>query len=264
MDEFIYPTEHGAVHYWYSNIGASETLVFLHGLTADHRLFDSQISAFRETYNCLVWDAPAHGASRPYSGFSYPDCAEVLHAILDLHHIETPILIGQSMGGYVIQSFLLRYPRRAKAFISIDSCPYGARYYSRSDKWWLCQIEWMAKCYPFHALKSAVAKQCTTGARSEENMRSMLETYSKQELCHLMGLGFAGFLEDNRDLTIPCPVLLIVGEKDVTGKVRAYNKAWAAATGYPIHWINDAAHNANDDQPDLVNAKIEAFIQSIL
>ena len=222
MDERIFQTANGAIHYWYSDTGASETLVFLHGLTADHRLFDAQIPYFSKTYNCLVWDAPAHGASRPYAGFSYPDCAEVLRSILDLHRIETPILIGQSMGGYVIQSFLLRYPQRAKAFISIDSCPYGEAYYSRSDRWWLRQIEWMAKCYPVNALKHAVAKQCTTGKRSEDNMRSMLESYSKQELCHLMGIGFAGFLEDNRDMAIPCPVLLIVGEKDVTGKVRSY------------------------------------------
>ena len=94
-------------------------------------------------------------------------------------------------------------------------------------------------------------------------MDSMLAGYSKEELCHLMGIGFAGFLEDNRVMEIPCPVLLIIGEKDNTGKVKSYNKAWTEKTGYPLLWIKDAAHNANVDQPDVVNRHIADFLKSI-
>ena len=36
------------------------TLVFLPGLTADHRLFDKQIQYFENRYNVIVWDASAH------------------------------------------------------------------------------------------------------------------------------------------------------------------------------------------------------------
>lgn len=262
MKGYILKTKSGDVHYWYSYIGAETTLVFLHGLTADHRLFSEQIPFFKDKFNCIVWDAPAHGLSRPYENFSYPDSAEALKAILNRHGIEKPVLIGQSMGGYIAQSFLLRYPERAKAFVSIDSCPYGEEYYSNSDKWWLRQIEWMSKCYPLNALKKAVAKQCTTTERARENMLGMLEPYSKDELCHLMGLGYAGFLEDNQDMEIKCPVLLIAGEKDITGKVKAYNRAWAEKTGFPICWIENAAHNSNDDSPEAVNKAIEEFLLS--
>lgn len=163
--ELILETEKGNVHYWYSDIGADTTLVFLHGLTADHRLFDGQITFFERKFNCLAWDAPAHGLSRPYEEFSYPNCAEVLKAVLDRHGIEKPVLIAQSMGGYVPQSFLLRYPERVKAFVAIDSSPYGDGYYSDSDKWWLRQIEWMSKCYPLNMLKKAVAKQAAVTGR---------------------------------------------------------------------------------------------------
>ena len=49
-----------------------------------------------------------------------------------------------------------------------------------------------------------------------------------------MGIGYAGFLEDNRELQIPCPLLLLVGEKDNTGKVKQYNKEWSKRTGTKI------------------------------
>ena len=64
-------------------------LVFLPGLTADHRLFNRQLSYFAETMNCFVWDAPAHGKSRPFAlTFSMDDLATMLHDILCAEYIE--------------------------------------------------------------------------------------------------------------------------------------------------------------------------------
>ncbi len=77
-----------------------------------------------------------------------------------------------------------------------------------------------------------------------------------------MGIGFAGFLADNCDLEINCPVLLIVGRKDRTGKVQSYNRHWSEDIGVPITWIENAAHNSNDDDPEAVNTAIEAFLDS--
>ena len=92
-------------------------------------------------------------------------------------------------------------------------------------------------------------------------MYQMLSFYDKKELCHLMGIGFAGFLEDNCDLDIKCPVMLIVGDLESTGKVKQYNAQWAEDLNVPITWIKGAAHNSNDDQPEQVNEQIEKFIE---
>jgi len=58
--------------------------------------------------------------------------------------------------------------------------------------------------------------------------------------------------------------LLILGEKDKTGKVAQYNKAWAKRTGYSLKIIHDAAHNANVDKPDEVNACIRDFLSETI
>ncbi len=34
-------------------------------------------------------------------------------------------------------------------------------------------------------------------------------------------------------------------------------------TGAPVVWIKGAAHNSNDDQPEIVNEKTDTFIRSI-
>lgn len=130
-------TDRGTVHYWLGGPadGGRGTLVFLYGLTADHRLFDQQTAAFSPEYRVLVWDAPAHGKSRPYADFTYPNTAADLENILLENGIGQAVLIGQSMGWFIAQALLCRSPHPVKALIGIDTCPYGDHYYSRSDQW---------------------------------------------------------------------------------------------------------------------------------
>lgn len=112
MKEKTYSTVLGAIHYWINDFQPERpTLVFLPGLTADHRLFDPQIGFFENRCNVLVWDAPGHAASRPFAlRFSLDDKARWLHEILMAEGVKMPILVGQSMGGYVAQCYLELFP----------------------------------------------------------------------------------------------------------------------------------------------------------
>lgn len=254
----------GSIVFWKSDKfdPTRDTLFFLHGMLANHTMFEQQFLAFEDTYNIIAWDAPAHGESRPYITFTYENAVNGLKDILDECGISKVILIGQSMGGFIAQSFVFRYPELVKAFVAIDSTPYGD-YYSKSDIWWLRKIEKIAKLFPENLLKTSIVKQNALTEAGRKNMATMIMNYSKAELCHLMGLGYAGFLDDNRVCNIPCPVLLIVGEKDTTGKVKSYNKEWAKRTGYPLIWISNAAHNSNVDNPTMVNKAISNFIKNL-
>jgi pimeloyl-ACP methyl ester carboxylesterase len=266
MIERILETKSGNVHYWISEQNSPDkiTIFFLHGLTASHDLFVKQIEYFSKNYNVIAWDAPAHGASRPFVDFTYEKAAIAAAEILKANDIDGAVFIGQSMGGFITQSVIKRFPELVRGFVAIDSTPFGEKYYSKSDKWWLRQIEWMSALYPDKSLRKAVAKQVSRTERSYQNMYQMLSFYDKKELCHLMGIGYAGFLEDNSDIEINCPVMLIVGEHDKTGKVKQYNEQWASELNIPVTWISDAAHNSNDDQPEQVNACIEKFMKQII
>lgn len=251
------------VFYWHTDIECNKkTLFFLHGLTANHTMFEEQVKFFKDKYNVIAWDAPAHGKSRPYTIFSYENAVAVMLKILNKLRIKEVILIGQSMGGYIAQSFIERHPEMVKGFVSIDSTPFG-NYYSKSDIWWLRQIEWMCKLFSEKSLKSSMEKQNAVTKAGRENMREMVNDYEKTELCHLMGIGYAGFLDDNKELQIPCPLLLLVGEKDNTGKVKQYNREWSKRTGVNLIWIPNAAHNSNVDNPEFVNGCIEKFLMQL-
>lgn len=256
-------SQRGRTYYWTEKRESPFCLVFLPGLTANHHLFDRQTEVFSEQYSVLVWDAPAHGKSRPYKDFSYHYAAEELRAILDNEDITRVVLIGQSAGGFVAQSFYKKYGDMVAGIVTIGSCPYNPFYYSKSDLFWLRQTKWMFRLYPDGILRKAMAMMCGSTDRARENMRSMLADYTKDELCSLMYMGFAGFIPEICEMHIRCPMWLLVGEHDKTGKVMAYNKLCHEREGLPLYIIEGAAHNANDDQPQRVNDLLRAFLQQL-
>lgn len=256
-------SQRGRTYYWTNDRKSAFSLVFLPGLTANHHLFDRQTEAFSKQYNILVWDAPAHGKSRPYQDFSYANAAEELKSILDIEGITRVVLIGQSAGGFVAQSFYKKYADMVAGIFTIGTCPYSPCYYSKSDLFWLRQTKWMFRLYPDGMLQKAMAKMCGRTRHARENMLAMLADYTKDELCQLMYIGFAGFIPEISEMHIQCPVWLLVGQHDKTGKVMAYNKMCHEKEGFPLYIIEGAAHNANDDQPQRVNELLKAFLQAL-
>lgn len=88
----------------------------------------------------------------------------------------------------------------------------------------------------------------------------MLNALSKAEIIQQMRIAYEYFIVENKDVDFLFPVLSLVGEKDSTGKVKAYCKEWAKQTGYPLHFIKQAKHFSNGDNPEQVNKEIENFI----
>ena len=252
----------GITHYWTNEAESALSLVFLPGLTADHRLFASQLQFFQDKFKVLAWDCPCHGKSRPYDGFSYAHVSDELDSILEKERVDKAVFIGQSLGGMIAQYYMDQHPSRAAGFISIDSVPFGD-YYSKSDLFWLTQLEWMCKLFPDKLLRASMTKLCAVAETAQKRMLTMLSSYTKNELCHLMYIGEAAFIPENKEVAIPCKSLLLLGEKDRVGKVSAYNKEWSRRTGFPLIQIPEAAHNANDDQPEKVNAILLDFIETI-
>ncbi len=265
-----YATRSGVVRYWVDDTaGPSQPwLVFLPGLTADHRLFDAQMEYFSGRFNCLVWDAPAHGASRPYPlNFSMNDLARMVSDILDACHASRFVLVGQSLGGYIAQVFIDLFPARAAAFVSIDSAPLKRRYYPNWEVAFLRHTKGMYLAIPWAVLKPWGAWGTAQTDEARQLMRDFMDGYTKNEYVDLAAWGYqilADAVEDQRPYELDCPTLLLCGEHDHAGDVRTFNRKWAVGDNLPLVWVPRAGHNANCDNPQFVNALIESFVQTHL
>ncbi len=270
MRERVYETPRGAIHYWVSAMpGGGPALVLLPGLTADHRLFDRQVEYFEGKCSLLVWDAPGHAASWPFQlDFTLMDKALWLSGILDAEGFDRPVIVGQSMGGYVGQAFAQRFPGRLAGFVSIDSAPLGRKYVTGLEIALLKRMEPVYRRYPWKWLLKSGTEGVSTTEYGRALMRGMMRTYDGDQARYaaLSGHGMrmlAEAMEADLPYRIDCPALLICGTKDRAGSCRRYSRAWHRQTGIPLHWIDGAGHNANTDRPDEVNALIEGLLRQI-
>ena len=271
MVEKIFTTSNGDIHYWVSDEvrPGAPSLIFLPGLTADHRLFDKQIEFFESRYNVFVWDAPGHASSWPFHmNFTLMDKANWLDQILDYEGLDNPVVVGQSMGGYVAQTFMQMFPDKVKGFVSVDSCPLQRKYMTWLEIWLLKIVEPVYRMYPWKKLLKAGSDGVATTEYGRKLMLDMMMHYdgNQDRYAKIAGHGYrilAEAVEANLSYEICCPALLICGEKDAAGSAKRYNKAWHKKTGIPLEWIKGAGHNSNTDAPEIVNKLIQSFVDSL-
>lgn len=273
MSEKTFQTELGTIKYWISETdgdpadGAKPQLVFLPGLTADHRLFNKQLAYFDGKYRLFVWDAPGHADSHPFNMvFSLEDKARWLHEILTLEGFNHPVIIGQSMGGYLGQMYLQLFPGEVRGFISIDSSPLQRSYYTAAELWMLERMEPVYRRYPWKLLLKQGCEGVASTKYGRELMRKIMMTYDgdQRRYARLAGHGYrilARAVKADLPYEINCPALLLCGDEDHAGSTMRYNKAWHRKSGLPLLWIKGAGHNSNTDKPEQVNQLIELFVE---
>lgn len=242
MTEKTYQTPCGIIHYWMNAEAEHKTpqLIFLPGLTADHRLFDKQIDFFIGKYPVFVWDAPGHSSSWPFElSFSLMDKARWLDEILQQEGFWEPVIIGQSMGGYVGQAYAQQFPDKPVGFISIDSAPLQRQYVTAAEIWLMKWMEPVYRYYPWKSLLNVGTNGVATSEYGRKLMRDIMMVYDGDQARYakLSGHGFR-ILAEAMELDLPymilCPSMLICGEKDRVGSSIRYNRAWHEKTGIPL------------------------------
>ena len=250
------------LHYWVGGAPERPWLVFMHGATMDHRMFNAQVQALAPDYRVLAWDARGHGQSQPMgAGFSLERCAEDMLAILDAQGVDQAILCGQSLGGYIAQHIYRLAPERVQALIMIGTTPI-AKAYSRWEVWALQASLPLFRLWPYGHFTQTIAR--THGRRPE------VQAYMLQAARQIPRDDFVAIwqavtvaVDEKGDpaLRFDVPLLLLHGDRDRAGTIRRDMPLWAGQEQHAVYQvIPDAAHNANQDNPEFTNQAILAFL----
>ena len=97
---------------YYEEAGRGEPLIFVHGHSLDHRMWDGQFSVFAKNYRVIRYDLRGYGVSSPQTEDYQFTHAEDLVALMDSLHIRKAHIVGLSLGGFVTADMLAYFPER--------------------------------------------------------------------------------------------------------------------------------------------------------
>lgn len=262
MIEKSIKTDRGNIYYWVNGNNSSNAIVFLHGLTADHTIFDMQIEFFSKDYKVVTVDLPLHGKSVDYKDFSIDNAASDLAELIKNEGISKYALIGQSAGGYFAQQ-LSKIDSKAVCFIGVDTSPLGKDNYKKTDLFWVKHFRLFASFYPYNYYCKVSSKQAAITSAGRENMYNALIKLGRENMLIASDKIYNSFAT-HENVELKCPVLLVCGDSDKVGYVKKYNKLWHENKNYPIEIIPNAGHNSNYDNYGYFNEIVKDFIEKIV
>src|SRR5215210_4075798 len=106
---------------WHAGTG-EDPAICLHGITAQHRAFNALAREVEGLRSLVGVDLRGRGDSeKPESGYGLEAHARDVVRVLDHLGLESGVILGHSMGGFVALKTALSYPERVRALVLLDS-----------------------------------------------------------------------------------------------------------------------------------------------
>lgn len=110
------------INIFYTDEGSGKPIVLLHGFLEDHSMWDSLKPPLLKTHRIITIDLLGHGKTGCLSRqHTMVDKAEAIKAVIKYLHINKPLLIGHSMGGYVGLAYAEKYAEQIEGLCLVNS-----------------------------------------------------------------------------------------------------------------------------------------------
>jgi pimeloyl-ACP methyl ester carboxylesterase len=107
-------------------------LVFVHGLSGLWQNWLLNIPAFMGAHRCIALDLPGFGGSEmPREKISIKGYANTLEQVCERLGVDGPVLIGNSMGGFVAAELALSFPTRVEKLVLVSAAGLAIEYQRR-------------------------------------------------------------------------------------------------------------------------------------
>ena len=241
---------------------AQRTVVFVHGAGLDHSGWGLQSRYFGyHGFNVLAVDLPAHGRSDGPVLATIEAMADWLKKILDEKKIEAATIVGHSMGSLIALEFAARYPESTERIALIgtaypmkvsDGFLDAAR---RND-----QSAYDMETIWGHAVQVPFSGNPNPGMWMYGDTLARLARLAPDVLhTDLMACNaYAGGMEAAAKLK--CPVLFVLGARDMMTPPRAAQNLAKAIADANIVMLGPSGHSLMAEAPD---ATLDALIDFI-
>jgi 3-oxoadipate enol-lactonase len=256
-------TQDGRFSYEAAGDPALTPLVFLHGIGGAARGWRGQIEAFSDRYRAIAWDMPGYGGSAPLAGVSIATLADTLEDFLRDTGAIKPVLVGHSIGGMIVQQWLVRNPGTATAVVLAQTSPA----FGKADGDWqksfiearlgpLDRGATMASLAPILVRELVGEDPDVEGmAMARECMASVREASYRASMLALLGFDQRQALKD-----IKVPALVLSGAKDKNAPAPMMAKMASYIPSATYVELDGAGHLVNLERPKTFNAALDQFL----
>lgn len=251
-------------NFFYTDQGSGEPVLFIHGLTWDHTLWDHQVAAVSGEYRCIAVDLIGHGQTPDVDHeYSFFDIADYMAGLLDALNIDAAHIVGLSMGGMTAMPMALEHPAKVRSLALLDTDAQAedpakaAGYHQLGDA--IITSGWPAVAEPVANIlfgapfmgdpeKRAMALAKLNGNPTESiGGRALRTVTNRTNLLPRLG-------------AVAVPTTVIVGELDIA---TTPDKSEAIATAIPgaeLVRVPNAGHHSPLENPSAVTAALAGHL----
>lgn len=244
--------------------GDGPPIVLCHGTLMDRTMFAPQVDALSDEYRVVAYDTRAR-TDRYVGPYDLYDLADDCAALLDAKGIDSCVLGGMSMGGFMALRFAERYPERVDGLVLIDTTagPHDDDEIERYTE----MIETTREAGEVPEQLGGVVKHILFGQTTVEENPELADRWVDRWLTYpgdavydevsswLERPDFTAELDD-----IDVPALVVHGEEDVALEPER-SDSLVERLDARRELVPDAGHSSNLENPEPVNDAIRAFLE---
>jgi len=258
------------VQLYYEELGHGQPVIFIHGVWMSSRFFQKQMGYFSERYEAIFLDLRGHGRSThvPY-GHTVAGYARDLHAMIRGLGIENAVLVGWSMGAFVIWDYFKQFgAENVRATVVVDE---SASDYKSPD-WPLGLADFPTLCHFMNAVQTDRAQFVREfiplmfrDKPAEDDVAWMFEEITRLPESIASAILFDQTVQDYRPALsqVTVPTLICSGRDEKLIPVSAGEHLQENLVQARLLVFENSGHCPFLEEPERFNQEVDRFIQSL-
>ena len=232
------------------------TVVLIHGSGGNAGMWRKVMEGLADGYDSLAVDLPGHGKSQGEGMKSIPEYREFMKDFFGVLGTGNIVLGGHSLGGGIVQDFVLKYPEKLRAILLIGT---GARLRVLPEA--LERLRQMAegkiepRFDPWAFASGATAEVLCEGER-EWAKTSPCVRYQDMAACDQFDI-----IREVEKICIPA--LMVCGREDRLTPVKYSEYLKGKILGSKMEIVEGAGHAVMLEAPEVLSRVILTFLHSL-
>jgi pimeloyl-ACP methyl ester carboxylesterase len=253
----------------YVDAGSGPAVLLLHGYPFDKSMWNEQIDPLKNAgFRAIAPDLRGLGETKATSEIStMDDMARDAAALLDELKIESAIVCGLSMGGYVAFEFAHLFPSRVRGLVLAGTRAPADNEKEKAGREQQVQTMLRAGMVPISiaTLPKLLAPKTLSEKPDVVKRVRQLNTQSDPKGAAAAQRGMAARRDYTDDLpNINAPTMIIVGREDPIRPVSDAEFMHERIRNSRLEIIEDAAHMTNMEQPEEFNRILLDFLNKLV